>query len=442
QKAGKPWDIPRRFEMIADDDSDGDGVPNLIEILTGHNPGDPNDKPTPEEVSAARKTLVECRKFLSAYPWRPFEPVTRPKVPEVQNSSWCRNAIDFFIAAEHEAHGLKPRPEANKAALLRRVYFDLIGLPPTPEELHAFLNDNSSDAYEKVVDKLLASPQYGERWGRHWMDVWRYSDWAGWTGGNQIRDSQPHIWRWRDWIIEALNADKGYDQMILEMLAADELYPEDERALRATGFLVRNYKMLSREKWLQDTVDHTFLAFQGVTIGCAKCHDHMFDPILQKEYYEVRAIFAPHNVRTDRIPGQADTKLDGLPRVFDAEPAAQTFLLIRGDDRNPDKTPLPPGVPAALGGMYGPATVNLPQTAYNPDRRPFVLQDLIHSLENMLPFHDKDIAVAQRARWATHLVFSPIGGPLPVVARLGTQTTLDAVYKETLMAREAGVEAV
>src|SRR5260370_34452427 len=122
-----------------------------------------------------------------------------------------------------------------------------------------------------VAARLLQSSRCGERWGGHWMDIWRYSDWAGWTDGGQIRDSQPHIWRWRAWIVESLNRDKGYDRMILAMLAADELAPEDTDTLRATGYLVRNYKMLSREKWLQDTVDPPFLAFQGVTIGCARC---------------------------------------------------------------------------------------------------------------------------------------------------------------------------
>src|ERR1041384_820321 len=125
------------------------------------------------------------------------------------------------------ARKLTPRPEATKDVLLRRVYLDLIGLSPTPEEQRTFAADASSDAYEKVVDRLLDDPRYGERWGRHWMDIWRYSDWAGWSGGNQIRDSQPHIWRWRGWIVESLNQDKGYDRMILEMLAADELAPED-----------------------------------------------------------------------------------------------------------------------------------------------------------------------------------------------------------------------
>jgi hypothetical protein len=254
----------------------------------------------------------------------------------------------------------------------------LIGLPPTPEELHAFLTDNSSLAYEHVVDRLLASPRYGERWGRHFMDIWRYSDWAGWSDGGQIRDSQPFIWRWRDWIVEALNNDKPYDRMIVEMLAGDEVAPEDPQTLRATGYLVRNYKMLSREKWLQDTVDHTAMAFLGVTLGCARCHDHMYDPILQKEYYQVRAIFEPHQVRIDRLPGQPDTKKDGLVQVYDANPQVPTYLFIRGDDRAPDKTPLAPGVPEALGGRFPTIEpVALPKGAYAPDKREFVVRETV-----------------------------------------------------------------
>ena len=134
------------------------------------------------------------------------------------------------------------------------------------------------------------------------MDIWRYSDWAGWTDGGQIRDSQPHIWRWRDWIVEALNADKGYDRMVVEMLAADEAAPTDSDALRATGYLARNFKMLSRETWMQDTVNHTAQAFLGMTLGCARCHDHMYDPISQKDYYRVRAVFEPEpaDVSTQR----------------------------------------------------------------------------------------------------------------------------------------------
>jgi hypothetical protein len=391
-KAGKSTSIAARLEAIAEEDSDGDGVPNILEILTGHNPGDPNDKPTDAEITAGRKLLAEFLKSKTGYPWTPFETVRRPPVPAVKNQAWVRNPIDAFIAKEHEARGLRPRPEATKAVLLRRVYFDLTGLPPTPEEMHAYLADTSHDAYEKVVDRLLDSPRYGERWGRHWMDVWRYSDWAGWTDGGQIRDSQPHIWRWRDWIIESLNEDKGYDRMVLEMLAGDELAPTDEKTLRATGYLVRNYKMLSREKWMQDTVEHTAMAFLGVSLGCARCHDHMYDPLLQKEYYQVRAIFEPHQVRLDRRPGQPDTKKDGVARVYDADLTAPTHLFVRGDDRNPDKSkPLPPGVPEALGGHFPRIeAVSLPLLAHAPDKREFVIAETLAAAE-------ADVAKSQQA---------------------------------------------
>jgi hypothetical protein len=311
--------------------------------------------------------------------WRPFEHVVRPQLPEVKNAAWVRNPIDTFVAAEHQARGLVPRPEAAKGVLLRRIYFDLIGLSPTPEERAAFLADESPDAYEHVVDKLLADSRYGERWGRHWMDIWRYSDWSG---GNQIRDSKPHIWRWRDWIIESLNENKGYNQMLLEMLAADELAPGDTNALRATGFLVRNYKMLSREQWLEDTVKHTSQAFLGITMGCAKCHDHKFDPISQEEYYEMRAIFEPHQVRTDRIPGQLDTARDGLVRVYDVNTNPPTYLFIRGDERKPDTNRLmKPNVPHMLGGHFEVEPVGLPKGSAFPDKRPFVIEDIKRAAE-------------------------------------------------------------
>ena len=153
------------------------------------------------------------------------------------------------------------------------------------------------------------------------MDVWRYSDWDGF--GAEVRESQPHIWRWRDWIVESLNADGGYDRMIVEMLAADEAAPDDPAALRATGFLVRNWYKFNRNVWLDDTVEHTAKAFLGLTLNCARCHDHKYDPIAQTDYYRFRAFFEPHATRTDRVPGQPDTQKDGLPRVYDAEPRGQ-----------------------------------------------------------------------------------------------------------------------
>src|SRR5258708_7133010 len=207
----------------------GPGLP--ARLNPGPAPGARTGRPpAPGGAGGRKRAEAFLRTLGSGYRWAPLEKVQRPPVPTVKNAAWVRNPIDAFVAAEHERLGLTPRPEAPKTVLLRRVYLDLTGLPPTPEELHAFL-EASPDAYEKVVDRLLASPRYGERWGRHGMDVWRYSDWAGW--GNQVRDSQPHIWHWRDWIVESLNEDKGYDRMVLEMLAADEGCPDDAEALRA-----------------------------------------------------------------------------------------------------------------------------------------------------------------------------------------------------------------
>jgi hypothetical protein len=373
RKSGKPSGIPARIEAVAEEDSDGDGVPNLLELVTGHFPGEPDDRPVGGELTRGRSALAALRRAHDGYPWNPFEPVARPGVPPVRSRGWLENPLDTFIASEHETRGLRPRPEASRPVLLRRLYLDLIGLPPTAEELHAFQADESPDAYEKVVDRLLASPHYGERWGRHWMDVWRYSDWAGW--GQQVRDSQPHVWHWRDWIVESLNQDKPYNRMVVEMLAADEAYPGDAGALRATGYLARNFKLLSREKWMQDVVDHTAQAFLGITLGCARCHDHMYEPILQREYYQVRAIFEPHQVRLDRIPGVLDTTKDGLARAYDAQLDAKTLLFVRGDDRYPTGSPLEPGVPEVLGGKFSVRAVSLPRSSINPDRRPEVIRD-------------------------------------------------------------------
>ncbi len=389
-RAGKKKDIPSRLMLIAKEDSDGDGVPNEMELLLGHNPGDGKDTPTKKELSLAKKRTSEFQQLLASYRWQPFEKVNRPALPKVKNTKWARNPIDLFVAAEQGQHKLKPRPEAPKTILLRRLYLDLIGLSPTPEEQRTFESDTAPDAYEKVVDRLLNDPRYGERWGRHWMDVWRYSDWAGWSGGNQIRDSKPHIWRWRDWIVESLNADKGYDRMLVEMLAADELAPEDTNMVRATGFLARNYKMLSREQWLEDTVKHTSQAFLGVTMGCAKCHNHMYDPFTQKEYYQMRAIFEPHQVRTDRVPGELDLNKNGLVRVYDVNTNPATYLFIRGDERSPDTNRvLWPGVPRALCGESADAelkteSVKLPQLVANPDKRRFVMDDALTASQKAL----------------------------------------------------------
>jgi hypothetical protein len=274
-----------------------------------------------------------------------FRPPTRPPVPQGLGA----NPVDAFLAAERTRHGLKPNPPADRATLLRRVTLDLTGLPPTREELHAFLADDSPAAYARVVERLLNSPQYGERWGRHWMDVWRYSDPFGL--GEEYRYSQRHVWRWRDWIIESLNADKGYDRMIVEMLAGDEIAPADRNTLRATGYLARNWYKFNRNVWIQDTVEYTAAGFLGITLRCCRCHDHKYDPLSQQDYYRFRAFFEPHSIRIDPMPGQPDILKDGVARAFDASPDAPTYLFRRGDERAPDKSRvLTPAVPAVLGG--------------------------------------------------------------------------------------------
>ena len=305
-----------------------------------------------------------------------FRPPTRPKLPKPAQAAWLRNPIDAFIAAHHDKHKLQATKPATKARLLRRVYLDLIGLPPTRHELRAFLNDTSPNAYETVVDRLLKSPRYGERWGRHWMDVWRYSDWYGRRNSNEIRYSQHHIWRWRDWIIESVNADKGYDRMITEMLAGDEIAPNDPKILRATGFLGRNWYKFDRDVWLRETVEHTSMGFLGLTMKCARCHDHKFDPIPQVDYYRFRAFFEPHDVRLDPITANTDPKKNGLARVYDARPKTPTYLFERGDDRYPDKeNPLTPGVPKSLGNTRLTITdIKLPVESFYPALRPEVVQ--------------------------------------------------------------------
>jgi len=379
RKAGKGTDIIARMEAIAEEDADGDGATNLLELLAGRFPGEAEDKPSATEFAAARKAQGIYEERKTAYAWRPFDPVERPVVPKVNNTAWSRNPIDAFLTVAHDKHGLRPRPEAPKHVLLRRLYLDLIGLPPTPEEIRAFINDSAPDAYEKVVDRLLANPHYGERWGRHWMDIWRYSDWTGY--GAEVRDSQPHIWRWRDWIVEALNEDKPYDQMIREMLAGDEIAPTDPKVLRATGFLVRNWFKFNRDVWLDRSIEHTAKAFLGVTLNCARCHDHFFDPITQKEYYQFRAFFEPHDIRTDPLPGQPDTTKDGLVRIFDAKLDAPTFLYVRGEDKNPDKKNLlGPGVPGALGGnLLELNPITLPAPAVFPDKQPWIIAETLQT---------------------------------------------------------------
>jgi Protein of unknown function (DUF1553)/Protein of unknown function (DUF1549) len=214
-----------------------------------------------------------------------------PALPQ----SAIANPIDRFLLAKLEAKGLKFAPEADRHTLIRRVYFDLIGLPPSPEEVEAFVKDTTPDAYEKIVDKLLASPQFGERMANWWLDVARYAE----TDGFKADDVRPNAWRYRDYVIKSFNADKPFDRFVKEQLAGDELYPNDPDALVATGFLRHfpyEYNAVDveqkRQDMLNDITDTTGAAFLGITLGCSKCHDHKTDPVTQQDYYRFQAFFA------------------------------------------------------------------------------------------------------------------------------------------------------
>ena len=350
-----------------------------------------------------------------------FRAPQAPPIPKVADPAWSQNPIDAFIAAEHERRGLKPVAEADPQLLLRRLHFDLIGLPPTEAELQAFASPLSlspslpvsrsggedketgrqgdlEQQYARTVDALLASPQYGERWGRHWMDVWRYSDW--WGLGAEVRNSQKHIWHWRDWIIESLNDDVGYDEMVRQMIAADELYPTDAERLRAGGFLARNYFKFNRTTWLDGVIEHTGKAFLGLTVNCSKCHDHKYDPIAQTDYYRLRAVFEPYQLRTDQVPGQIDFERDGIPRPFDCNLNEPTFVHFRGNDTQPLKDkPLEPGVPPVLEfAKFEVAAIDLPLEAYQPALQPFVLDDYLRDAETQIAAARDALAKAREAK--------------------------------------------
>lgn len=340
--------------------------------------------------------------------WWSYRLPQRPANPTPKDGSLIRTPIDAFIAARRDTLGLAAVPETDRATWLRRVTLDLIGLPPTRAELESFLQDQSEDAYEKVVDDLLKRPQYGERWGRHWMDVWRYSDWYGSRGINEIRYSQRHIWRWRDWIVESLNDDKPYDRMVVEMLAADEVAPQDPKVLAATGFIGRNWYKFDRNVWMFDLVEHTGQAFLGLTLKCCRCHDHKYDPVSQEEYYRFRAFFEPHDVRTDRLDPSVgfekdatlgDVLKDGVARVYDKQLNAPTYLFQRGDNRDPDESrPLTPGVPSAFRSeLPAIAEIKLPSEAFYPALNPRIANGLVDQAREAAKKVETEIAAAKAA---------------------------------------------
>ena len=278
----------------------------------------PSDKLAPEEIAAIKdwinegahwpKDLMTDRAPRSD--WWSFKPIVQRPVPE-SASEWTADAtsprnthilansanpIDAFVLQKLKANGMKPAPPADRRTLLRRVYFDLTGLPPAPEEVKAFLDDDAPNAYEKVVDRLLGSQRYGEKWGSYWLDVVRYAD----TGGFETDMVYINAWRYRDYVIKSFNDDKPYDRFIKEQVAGDEIWPDQTEARIATGLYTIGPRLhesamipaKDRSEILTEWADTTAAAFLGLTMGCARCHDHKYDPISQKDYYALQAVFA------------------------------------------------------------------------------------------------------------------------------------------------------
>jgi hypothetical protein len=272
--------------------------------------------------TSTRAFTEEEKKFWA------FQPMARPAPPEVKNEAWVKSPVDRFILAELEKKGLQPAPPADKLTLLRRATYDLTGLPPTEREISDFVNDKSAEAFKKVVERLLASPRYGEKWGRHWLDVARYAD----STGNDEDHRYPYAYRYRDYVIEAFNRDLPYDQFVREQIAGDLLPSPDgaevnRRGIVATGFLALGPKALAQQdkkRMLYDVydeqVDVTTKAFLGLTVSCARCHNHKFDPVLTKDYYSLINIFA--GTRSFKDPKTFVATLLNKPLVPKAEYAA------------------------------------------------------------------------------------------------------------------------
>ncbi|HEY0552087.1 MAG TPA: DUF1549 domain-containing protein, partial [Verrucomicrobiae bacterium] len=235
--------------------------------------------------------------------WWSFKPATKPSVPAVADSKWPRNELDHFILAKLREQNLSPSPEADRRTLIRRVTFNLIGLPPTPEEVTAFLADANTNAFEKVVERLLASPRYGERWARHWLDTVHYGE----THGYDKDKPRLNAWPYRDYVVRSFNSDKPYSRFVEEQLAADVLFPDEPQLIPALGFIAagpwdfvghaelpitKTDGLIARYNDRDDMLMNAMSTFQSLTVHCARCHDHKFDPITQRDYYGLQAVFA------------------------------------------------------------------------------------------------------------------------------------------------------
>jgi mono/diheme cytochrome c family protein len=263
--------------------------------------------------AAAADPIAEARRTHWA-----FQPIRQPPLPAVENTAWVQNLIDRFVLARLEAQGMQPSPPADRRTLIRRATFDLLGLPPTPEEVAAFEADPAPDAFARVVDRLLASPAYGERWARHWLDVARYADTKGYVFTEERRF--PYAYTYRDYVIRAFNEDLPYDQFIVQQLAADRLpLGRDNRPLAAMGFLTLGRRFLNNiNDIIDDRIDVVSRGLLGLTVTCARCHDHKFDPIPTADYYSLYGVFAS-SVEPTQLPTIATTESSEATRAFEKQ---------------------------------------------------------------------------------------------------------------------------
>ncbi len=317
-------------------------------------PADSGRKPLAKhEVELIRRWIEQGAKFDTHWA---FVRVTRPDVPDGRDGDWAFGPIDHFIAAAHRREGLKPSPEADRRTLIRRLSFDLTGLPPTPEEVDRFLEDDSPQAYEKAVDRLLASEHYGERMAVFWLDVVRYAD----TGGYHS-DNHRDVWAYRDYVIDAFNRNEPFDRFTIEQLAGDLIEEPTPQSRIASGY---NKLLMTTEeggaqpkeyqaKYAADRTRNTAAAWLGVTLGCAECHDHKFDPLLTKEFYQFSAFFADVKEKSVGRQDQTTITIEEGQRVStlvtEAVSPRVSRILPRGNWLDDTGEVVEPGVPAALG---------------------------------------------------------------------------------------------
>ncbi len=338
-----------------------------------------------------------------------LQPIREVAPPSVQKSGWVRNGVDAFILARLEREGLTPSPEAERSALLRRVHLDLTGLPPTPKELAAYLADPSGDAYERVVDQLLASPHYGERWARWWLDVARYADSNGYSF-----DAPRSMWPWRNWVIEAFNRDQPFDTFVIEQLAGD-LLPESTLQQRvATGFH-RNTQINEeggidpeqfRIESVLDRVNTTGTALLGLSVGCAQCHDHKYDPISQREYFQLYAFFNQQNEPTLEVPGLPANESEVKSRRREAEAEFDRYWGTLGGKIREWEAGLTPAGSDALPGEVRDALAVAPEKrSRSQKRRLYQASGLADAGYQQREQRLAD-AEAGRGIWATTLVLA------------------------------------